>query len=95
MERPLFAEDTFREIPANYTLDNQLICLIVMDYMRTKQLSSVNLEEFKKELSSLLVTKLKLPIFKLEITEENSILTGVIESTGNNPLTFTFEMLKK
>ena len=79
------------EIPGNYTIDNQLIVIIVQGLLHENLLNSFTeeiVEEKRKELANLLLLKLKLPIFKVELTLVGNMLQGRVESTGNKPITF-------
>ncbi len=82
------------EIPIGYTLENKLISVIVNEFI-FKKISSkefVDIEHWQKELSEMLLLKLKLPIFRVELTKEDQLITGLVESTKNNPLKFEIKI---
>lgn len=79
------------EIPGSYTVDNQLIVIIVQNFLHENMFESFTeevVEEKRKELANLLLLKLKLPIFKVELSLTDNVLQGRVESTGNKPITF-------
>lgn len=90
-------DENYIEIPKSYTLDNQLITILVQSFLHENilLLTAENIDEKKKELANLLLLKLKLPIFKVELELVNGNFEGRVESTGNNPITFVLKTTAK
>lgn len=82
------------KIPFGYTLENKLISVIVNEFLFKKITSKefIDIQSWQKELSEMLLLKLKLPIFRVELTKEDELLTGIVESTKNNPLKFEIKI---
>lgn len=81
-------------IPLGYTLENKLISVIVNEFLFNKINSKefVDVQCWQKELSEMLLLKLKLPIFRVELTKEDQLVTGLVESIKNNPLKFEIKI---
>lgn len=67
----------FIEIPESYTIDNQLIVIVVQSFLHQNLFENFTeevVEGKRKELANLLLLKLKLPIFKVELTLVDNML---------------------
>lgn len=81
--------------PANYSLENILISVLVKRFIQEKLLSvksdNVEVSKLKSELSSLLITHFKYSFTKVEVSIEGSIIRGHIEYIGGKPIRFELE----
>lgn len=90
----MISTSEYMNIPVGYTLENKLITVIVNEFFLLKKNSGefIDIEHWQKELSEMLLLKLKLPIFRVDLSKEDQLITGFVESIKNNPLKFEIKI---